>query len=251
MGDALSATDFKTSMDKILAEITSVRDEITTIKGEQSRLTVAVNRLQSDKLASGHPGEKNDDKDDDMQKPPPLPPPPTHKLRFPKYDGAEDPIGWLHKCEQFFRAHRTTEDEKVLTASYYMEGTAQQWYYRLERNRGVPTWPQFVDFVNRRFGPPVRSNPLGELAHLRRTGSVSEYQDQFLLLLARCDNVSERQQVDLFTAGLRNPLRMDVELQRPETLEDAMSLARSFERRLQIDDDDVQEAAPGDRKSVV
>jgi len=91
-----------------------------------------------------------------------------------------------------------------------MEGTAQQWYYRLERNRGVPTWPQFVDFVNRRFGPPVRSNTLGELAHLRRTGSVSEYQDQFLLLLARCDNVSERQQVDLFTAGLRNPLRMDV-----------------------------------------
>ena len=70
---------------------------------------------------------------------------------------------------------RTTEDEKVLTASYYMEGTAQQWYYRLERNRGVPTWPQFIDFVNRRFGPPVRSNPLGELAHLRRTGSVSEY----------------------------------------------------------------------------
>jgi len=71
------------------------------------------------------------------------------KLRFAKYDGTDDPIGWIHKCEQFFRAHRTPEDEKVLTASYYMEGTAQQWYYRLERNRGVPTWPQFVDFVNR------------------------------------------------------------------------------------------------------
>ena len=53
MGDALSATDFKTSMDKILAEITSVRDEITTIKGEQSRLTVAVNRLQSDMHDAG------------------------------------------------------------------------------------------------------------------------------------------------------------------------------------------------------
>ena len=106
MGDALSATDFKTSMDKILAEITSVRDEITTIKGEQSRLTVAVNRLQSDKHESGPSGENDDDKDADTQKPPPLPPPPppTHKLRFPKYDGAEDSTGWLHKCEQFFRA---------------------------------------------------------------------------------------------------------------------------------------------------
>ena len=84
----------------------------------------------------------------------------------------------------------------------------------------------------------MRSNPLGELAHLRRTGSISEYQDQFLLLLARCDNVSERQQIDLFTAGLCNPLRIDVELQRPETLEDAMNFARSFERRMQIEDDD-------------
>jgi len=106
MGDALSATDFKTSMDKILAEITSVRDEITTIKGEQSRLTVAVNRLQSAKHESGPSGENDDDKDADTQKPLPLPPPPppTHKLRFPKYDGAEDSTGWLHKCEQFFRA---------------------------------------------------------------------------------------------------------------------------------------------------
>jgi len=162
MGDSISAADFKSGMDKILAELTSVRDEITTLKSDQSRLTVAVNRLQSDKHHSGSSGG-----DDDKQSAPP--PQPTHKLRFAKYDGTDDLIRWIHKCEQFFRAHRTPEDEKVLTASYYMEGTAQQWYYRLERNRGVPTWPQFVDFVNRRFGPPVRSNPLGELVHLRRT----------------------------------------------------------------------------------
>jgi len=59
-------------------------------------------------------------------------------------------------------------------------------------------------------------------------GSVADYQDQLLLLLARCDNVSEHQQVDLFTTGLRNPLHMDVEMQRPETLEDAMGLARTM-----------------------
>ena len=103
-----------------------------------------------------------------------------------------------------------------------MEGPAQQWYYRLERNQGVPTWQQFVTGVNRRFGPPVRSNPLGELTHLRRTGTVTAYQDAFLQLLARCDDVTERQQVDIFTAGLRNPLCIDVEMQRPTTLEDAM-----------------------------
>jgi len=118
-----------------------------------------------------------------------------------------------------------------------MEGPAQQWYYRLERNQGVPTWQQFVDGVNRRFGPPVRSNPLGELTHLRCMGTVATYQDAFLQLLARCDDVTERQQVDIFTAGLRNPLRIDVEMQHPTSLEDDMSLVRAFERRIQIDDD--------------
>jgi len=88
---------------------------------------------------------------------------------------------------------------------YYLEGPAQQWYFRLERNRGVPTWPHFVDFINRLFGPPARNNSLGELVDLRRTGSVVDYQDQFLVLLARCNNIMGRQQADLFIAGLRNP----------------------------------------------
>ena len=96
MGDHLSATDFKTSMDKILAEITSVRDELTTLKGNQSRLTVAVNRLQTD----NHKPESSDGDDDHRPPNPPPHPPPhtTHKLCFPKYDGSDDPIGWLHKC---------------------------------------------------------------------------------------------------------------------------------------------------------
>ena len=25
-----------------------------------------------------------------------------HKLDFPTYDGKEDPLGWLNRCEQFF-----------------------------------------------------------------------------------------------------------------------------------------------------
>ena len=72
-----------------------------------------------------------------------------------------------------------------------MSGTARQWYYRLERNRGVPTSPQFIEPVNALFGPPVRSNPFNKLMHLRRTGTVKEYQEQFLALLSRCDGVTE------------------------------------------------------------
>jgi len=120
---------------------------------------------------------------------------------------------------------------------FYLQGAASQWYYRWEKNHGIPDWKTFVDGVHKRFAPHLRSNPLGELSHCRRTGSVDEYVDQFLKLLARCEDVSEKQQIDLFTAGLLQHMCTDVEMRAPATLEDAMTLARSYERRLQITTD--------------
>jgi hypothetical protein len=71
----------------------------------------------------------------------------------------------------------------------------------------------------------------GELIKLQCAGSVAEYLDQFLKLLAQCDGVTEQQQIAIYTAGLGDPLRINVELQRPVTVEDAMGLSRSYERR--------------------
>jgi hypothetical protein len=124
---------------------------------------------------------------------------------------------------------RTQEEEKVWYAAFYLDGDAQQWYFRLERNHGVQTWERFINLVNRRFVPPARSNPLDELIKLQHVGSVNEYQDQFLKLLARCDGVREQQQIAIYTAGLGDPLCIDVELHRPVTLENAMGLSRSYE----------------------
>lgn len=36
-----------------------------------------------------------------------------YKLSFPMYDGKDDPLGWLNRCEHFFRAQRTREADKV------------------------------------------------------------------------------------------------------------------------------------------
>ncbi|WVZ89123.1 hypothetical protein U9M48_035574 [Paspalum notatum var. saurae] len=68
-----------------------------------------------------------------------------------------------------------------------------------------------------------------ESTALRRTGSVLEYGEQFLELLARAGPLSEGQQVQLFTAGLQEPLSIDVQMQNPMSLEIAMSLARRRE----------------------
>jgi hypothetical protein len=43
-----------------------------------------------------------------------------YKLSFPMFDGREDPLGWLNRCEHFFRAQRTREADKVWLASFHM-----------------------------------------------------------------------------------------------------------------------------------
>jgi hypothetical protein len=131
-----------------------------------------------------------------------------------------------------------------------MDGDAQQWYFRVERNQGVSSWARFTDLVSRRFGPPTRSNPLGELIKTQPTGTVAEYVDQFLRLLARCDGIIELQQIDIFTAGLGDPLRVDVELHRPVSLEDAMGLARSYEHRNYTPDSTTPVGRPSSHTAV-
>uniref|UniRef100_A0A7N0ZSV2 Retrotransposon gag domain-containing protein n=1 Tax=Kalanchoe fedtschenkoi TaxID=63787 RepID=A0A7N0ZSV2_KALFE len=156
-------------------------------------------------------------------------PPRFHKIDFPMFDGKEDPLPWLNRCEQFFRGQCTSEDHKVWYASIHMTGVAQLWYYRLEMNSGEPSWRHFSQLVLKRFGPTMTDSPLGEIAMLRRTGTVNEYCNQFLTLACRDVELSEKQQVQLFITGLVNPLKTDVALHRPTTLDDAIISSMALE----------------------
>ncbi|CAO2152414.1 unnamed protein product [Urochloa humidicola] len=228
-----STSELKQLITDVLNKVTAVEGEVSSLKVDQERLHVAVNNVQSKKMEHGDTPETAGSKGKTVlgTSVSTITPATPHKIRFPLFDGSTDPITWVHRCKQFFRQAQSGDEDKVWLATYHLEGAAQQWYYRLERNQGVPTRARFVELVNLRFGPPMRSNPLGELISVKRTGSVADYQDQFLTHLARCDDVTEAQQIAIFTAGLGDPLRVDIELHRPTTLEDAMSLARAFERR--------------------
>ncbi|KAK8448035.1 hypothetical protein SEVIR_8G203733v4 [Setaria viridis] len=98
----------------------------------------------------------------------------------------------------------------------------------LERNSGPLSWSDFKMLCNQCFGPPLRSNPLGELAWLQFRSTMAEYQERFLALLCHADRLAPRQQVQLFTAGFPERIRIDVELQDPDDLQAAMSLVRAY-----------------------
>jgi hypothetical protein len=82
-----------------------------------------------------------------------------HKLSFPTYDGKEDPLPWLNRCEQFFKGQRTPKSKKSWYASYYLTGTTQQWYMRLSQDNDVTDWAYFARCVNEHFGPPPGATP--------------------------------------------------------------------------------------------
>jgi len=121
-----------------------------------------------------------------------------------------------------------TEDEKIWMASLHLDGTVAEWYYQMERDFGMISWPRFVEFVNLRFGPPIRTNSVAEIKALVRTGIVEEYSRRYLALLSRCDNLSTQTAIDLYTGGLGQPLASDVELEYSVDLQHAVSLARAY-----------------------
>jgi hypothetical protein len=122
-------------------------------------------------------------------------PPRFQKLDFPRYDGKTNLMLFINKCESYFHQQRTMTEERVWMASYNLEDVAQLWYIQLQENEGTPPWGRFKELLHLRFGPPLRSAPLFELAECRRTGTVEEYANRFQALLPRAGRLDEAQRV--------------------------------------------------------
>jgi hypothetical protein len=59
---------------------------------------------------------------------------------------------------------------------------------------------------------------LDELTKLWCNPTTVDYQNKYSQLVNRCDNLSKKHQIDIFTIGLNNPLKTDVELEQLATL---------------------------------
>ena len=49
------------------------------------------------------------------------------KLDFPRFSG-EEPTSWIYKANQYFRYYKISESEKLMMASFHMEGEALVWF---------------------------------------------------------------------------------------------------------------------------
>lgn len=102
--------------------------------------------------------------------------------------------------------------EMVTLATFHILEEAQLWFDQLEQEKTNLNWERFRECCHVRFGSPMTSNSLGELANLKHTGSVEKYQSQFQSLLPRTYDLTPCQQVSLFIARLKEDIRIDIEL---------------------------------------
>jgi hypothetical protein len=97
-------------------------------------------------------------------------------------------------------------------ASYNLEDSGKMWYIQIQSDEGTPSWRRFKELLNLRYGSPLRSAPLAELAACRRTSTVAEYQDRFQALLPHAGPLEQSQQVQLFTEDPQPSLNIDVRI---------------------------------------
>ncbi|XP_066344329.1 uncharacterized protein [Miscanthus floridulus] len=201
--------DLLKEMRAVSAELSTLKADVASIKAKSSTTESSSDRHDSPRELEFHPKHK--------------------KWDFPHYDGTSDPMLFLNKCEAYFRQHRTMTEERVRMASYHLDDAAQLWFIQLQEDEGSPSWGNFKDLLNLRFGPPLHSAPMFELAQCRREGTVEEYANRFQALLPRAGRLDEAQRVQLFTGGLGPPLSSAVRIHHPDSLAAAMSLARQVE----------------------
>nr|GMC64633.1 Retrotransposon gag protein [Ipomoea batatas] len=157
------------------------------------------------------------------------------KVEFPLFSGEEDPMVWLLRCESSFRHADTPDHERVPLATHHMIGEAQLWYHSEIAVSPFASWASFKEECCSSFRPPQSINPLGELKLLFQSSRhIDDYVNDFRVHLARASTVLPAQRVDLFTGGLDEVLRIDVERTKPSSLNEAINTARDFYRKCHV-----------------
>lgn len=94
------------------------------------------------------------------------------------------------------------------------------------------TWKKFVEALCTRFDSSLHEDYEEELAKLQQKNSfVQEYKSQFEQLANSTTRLTE-EFFEFFISSLKDKLKYDVQMFRPTTMTDAISLARLHEECL-------------------
>ncbi|KAL1531088.1 hypothetical protein AAHA92_33807 [Salvia divinorum] len=146
------------------------------------------------------------------------------RMEQPCFDGT-DVNNWIRSVQFYFDHMGTPETHRLHYVIMLFDPAVADWIWNYCSSHEYVTWYEFLDDVRRRFDPNCYTSHIGLLKKLTQTGTVSDYQLAFEKLQNNVAGVPDHVLLDLYVAGLRQPIQDEVLLHRPMTLAAAFALA--------------------------
>ncbi|KAH9647661.1 Wall-associated receptor kinase-like 22 [Citrus sinensis] len=149
------------------------------------------------------------------------------KLEFPRYSG-DDPTEWFNRVTQFFDYQETTDDQRVVLASFHLE------------DGQLVTWKAFVEELWARFGPTECEDFDEALSRVKQTSSLRDYQKEFERLGNRVHGWTQRALVGTFMGGLKPEISEEIRIETTpgETTEEISEITRGTKQE-ETDDPEI------------
>lgn len=146
---------------------------------------------------------------------------------------------WLLEVEQFYQLCSMNDKNRVLFATSLLRTHAAKWWRTVVEKRQqtgqepIKEWLEFKSILTKRFKTtdPAKT-ARARIKTLKQTNSVMEYIERFQQLIADTPTMAVEDLIEYFLDGLKTPLRVEVEMRGPTTLEDAVRTAEIFDNIL-------------------
>ena len=141
----------------------------------------------------------------------------------------EEVNGWIEYMEQYLACLQITDDgTKLSYGTMNLKGRAQKWMKSLAvLKRSPQSWNDFkVAIIAQYQDRNAVDNARMRLDRLTQVGSVFTYNEKFMdIMIDIGDSMGEVDRVWNYKKGLKVQQRMHVDLQKPQTLAEAMETA--------------------------
>jgi hypothetical protein len=142
----------------------------------------------------------------------------------------EDPQLWRSHCENYFGMYGVEQQLWVRVMSMHFEGPVARWLQSAERQLRHAGWDRLCALLHDRFGHDQHEALIRQLFHIKQSGSVAEYVEQFSKLVDQLVSYESKTNplyyAMRFVDGLRDEIRQMVMIQRSSTLDSVVMIQR-------------------------
>lgn len=152
------------------------------------------------------------------------------KLELPIFNG-DDPYGWTFRADRYFDVNQFEESERVEAAVVCMEGRALNWYQWTESRTPISTWRAFKATLIARFHLSFQGSAYEALVALKQSSTVTEFREEFESHAAPLKEIGEELLMGIFTNRLKEEIRAEIRLMKPNNLFELMEQAYRVKER--------------------